>query len=278
MSRSRGDAPALRLRPRPKYVALALTAVQRGVAYRGTTLLNLVASLVWVAVLYYLWRTVYAGAPSIEGYDWREMRTYILVAYAVNGLLGFYSAARMTNTIRTGEVATELTRPVDYLGSQLAQAGGAALVEGALSGGIAILLGLAFLDIAPPRSPLAAALFLASVCLGFLVKFLVSYLVALLCFRTTNAVGLIWAQTAVVNLFSGALIPLAFFPGWLRGVVLAMPFQGIVYTPASIYLGELEGGGLVGALGLQLFWVAALWALARALWAPSVRALDIQGG
>ncbi len=235
----------MRLRPRPKYLALVLTSVQRAVAYRGTTLLNLLSSLIWVAVLYSLWRTVFAEGTRIEGFDWREMRTYILVSYAVNALLSFYSLARMTNAIRTGEVAAELVRPADYLGMQLAQAFGAALIEGVL---------------------------------GFLVKFLVGYLVALLCFWTKNAIGLIWAQTALVNLFSGALIPLAFFPDWLRVFALATPFQGIVYTPVTIYLGKVRGLEMLGALGVQALWAAALWLLARLLWAPSVRALDIQGG
>ncbi len=271
-------APAMRLRPRPKYLALVLTSVQRAVAYRGTTLLNLLSSLIWVAVLYSLWRTVFAEGARIEGFDWREMRTYILVSYAVNALLSFYSLARMTNVIRTGEVAAELVRPADYLGMQLAQAFGAALIEGVLGSGIALLLGVLLLGIAPPASPLAALLFFASVWLGFLVKFLVGYLVALLCFWTKNAIGLIWAQTALVNLFSGALIPLAFFPDWLRVFALATPFQGIVYTPVTIYLGKVRGLEMLGALGVQALWAAALWLLARLLWAPSVRALDIQGG
>jgi ABC-2 type transport system permease protein len=268
----------MRLFPRTKYVSLALASIQRATAYRGTTLLNLVANLVWVAVMYYLWRTVFAQNTRVERFDWGEMRTYILVSYAVNALLSFGSVFRMTNTIRTGEIATELARPIDYLGNQLAQAFGAALVEGGLSGAIAFLLGLFLVGIAAPDSPSAAALFLLSVTLGFLIKFLLGYLTALLCFWTTNSIGLIWAQTAVINLFSGALIPLPFFPDWLKTIVLATPFPGIVYTPVAIYLGRIQGLELLGALGIQILWIGGLWLLARLLWGPSVRALDIQGG
>jgi ABC-type uncharacterized transport system permease subunit len=32
------------------------------------------------------------------------------------------------------------------------------------------------------------------------------------------------------------------------------------------------------ALGIQVLWVGVLWVLARLLWRPSLRALDIQGG
>jgi ABC-2 type transport system permease protein len=268
----------LRLAPRPKYRALAIAAVQRAIIYRGTTLLSLISDLVWVAVLYYLWRTIYAGQASLGSFDWRAMRTYIIVSYAVNALIRFSSAARMLGPIRTGEVAVDLLRPVDYMQSQLAQTLGAALVEGLLSSVIALLLGILVFEIAPPASPLAALLFLVSVGMGFLIKFLINFLVSLLCFWTTNGVGLIWAQMAITGIFSGALVPLQFLPGWLQTVALALPFQAIIYTPLTIYLGTADGLALWRALGVQVFWVLALWVLARRLWMPAVRALELQGG
>jgi ABC-2 type transport system permease protein len=272
------QATPLRLAPRPKYRALAIAAIQRAIAYRGTTLLSLLAGLVWVAVLYYLWRTVYADRPRLGSFDWSQMRTYILVSYAVSTLISFSSAARILSAVRTGDIAMELLRPVDYLLFQLAQTFGSALIEGLLGGAVALLLGFLLLGIAPPASALAGLLFLISVGLGFLIKFLITFLVALLCFWTKNGLGLIWAQTAVISLFSGALIPLQLLPGWLQTAALAAPFQGIVYTPVMLYMGALEGATRWWALGLQIFWVIALWGLARLMWMPALRALDLQGG
>lgn len=271
-------APSLRLEPRPKYLSLALAAAQRAIAYRGSTLLNLSANLVWAVALYYIWQTVFAANPKIGSFDWGRMRTYILVSYAVNQLLSFSSASRMMATIRTGEIANELIRPVDCLKAQLAQALGAAVIEGFLSSSIAILLGLLLLEAAPPYSSMAVSLFLLSVCLGFLIKFLISFIVALLCFWTLNSTGLLWAQTAVVNVFSGALIPLQFFPGWLKAIALGSPFQAIIHTPLAIYLGDVQSIALGQALAIQAVWVVVLWLLARLLWIPSIRALTVQGG
>jgi ABC-2 type transport system permease protein len=268
----------LRVAPRPKYRALAIAAIQRAIAYRGTTLLSLLSGLVWVAMLYYLWRTVYADRPRLGNFDWGQMRTYILVSYAVSALISFSSAARILSVVRSGDIAMELLRPVDYLLFQLAQSFGSALIEGLLGGVIALLLGFSLLEIAPPASASAALLFLFSVGIGFLIKFLITFMVALLCFWTKNGLGLIWAQTAVISLFSGALIPLQLLPGWLQSAALAAPFQGIVYTPVMIYMGAIEGAALWWSLGVQLFWVVALWRLARLMWMPAMRALDLQGG
>ena len=271
-------SPQLRLHPRPAYLTLALTAVQRAIAYRMTLFFSLVAGLIWVVVTYYLWRVVFSTRSQVGNFDWQTMRTYFLVSYAVNALLSWQTLSRMMRTIRTGEVAIDLLRPIDYFLAQLAQASGAAVIEGGLSSAIALILGILVLHIAPPVSPLATALFIVSVALGYLIKFLISFMVALLCFWTLNGVGLMWAQNALVNLFSGALIPLQLLPGWLRTVVLTAPFQAIVYTPLSIYLGTVQGAALWQAVAVQIGWIIGLWLLARWLWLPATRALEVQGG
>lgn len=264
----------LRMQPRARYLALLLTAAQQGVAYRGRTLLSLIGNGLWIVVVYYLWYAVFGNNTQIAGFDWASMRTYLVLSYAINALLAFSSTARLFGLVRTGDIASELLRPVDYLAAQLALATGAALVEGALSAVLAIAIGIFVVGVQPPASLGAAVLFVPSIMLGFLIKFLFTFLVSLLCFWTINSIGLIWAQTALVNLLSGALLPLAFFPDWLQPVVRWAPFSGIVATPLAIYQGQTGGA----ALGLQVGWVIVLWAMARAVWGPATRALDIQGG
>ncbi len=272
------SSQGMRLDPRPKYASVFLTALQQAMAYRGRTFLTFLANLIWVVMLYYLWQTVYAGSDSIQGFSWTQMRSYILLSYAIGMLLSFGSAARMMTPIRTGEIAQDLLRPLDYLYNQFAITLGAAVIEGGLSALVTLLLGVLVFDLLPPVSFAALLMFLISIVLGFLIKFLVTFLTALLCFWTINAIGLLWAQSAIINLFSGMLVPLAFFPAGLRTLAQWLPFQGIVYTPVMIYLGQIQGPALLQALSVQLVWVVILWVGARALWASAIRALDIQGG
>lgn len=90
--------------------------------------------------------------------------------------------------------------------------------------------------------------------------------------------GIAWMRAAITNFFSGALVPLAFFPGWLEKLSLLLPFQGIVYIPASIYLGRLEGLQALQSVGLQLLWIIVLWLGARLMWNWAVRQVTINGG
>lgn len=272
-------AADVRLTPRSGYLALATASMQRSVAYRNTTIMNLVSNLVWMVVLFHVWQSVYKSSPSaLHGYDWELMRTYLLVAFATNALLSLAVESEMFFSIGSGRVAVELMRPLDYMSARLAEALGAAAFEGAIAGAMAFSLGALVFGATPPASGLAALLFLPSVLLGFLVKFLLSFLIALLCFRTLNTKGLVWARAAVTDVLSGALVPLAFLPDWLHALAASAPFQAIIHTPVSVYLGRLEGDALWHALGAQLLWVAALWLLARVLWRPAVRVVTVQGG
>jgi ABC-2 type transport system permease protein len=82
----------------------------------------------------------------------------------------------------------------------------------------------------------------------------------------------------VVNLFSGAIVPLAFFPDALRPWLRAQPIAGLVDIPFSIYFGAIAGWGAAGAIALQFGWTAVLILAGRAWLARVMRRLVVQGG
>jgi ABC-2 type transport system permease protein len=80
------------------------------------------------------------------------------------------------------------------------------------------------------------------------------------------------------NLLSGGIVPLAFFPGWIRPALRFQPFAGLFDTPFRIYFGDLSGWGALSGFALQLGWTLVLvllgrWALGRVL-----GRLQVQGG
>jgi ABC-2 type transport system permease protein len=261
-----------------RYLSIARMALQQTLAYRGTAIFTVLILFLWIAILFSFWSSAYAGRDEIAGYTHRDMRTYILLAYAINALVGWRTARGMMSRIRTGEIVIDMIRPLNYRTMQLAHASGASVVEGAISFGIAIGLGLIFFDIRAPESPLAASLFVVTVVIGFVTKVLVIFLISLLTFWTLQGVGLMWAQQAVIAILSGTLVPLALLPGWIRVVAEVLPLRGIVATPVSIYLGTVSGWELAGLLALQAGWLAALWWVTDRAWVRAFRAVEIQGG
>jgi ABC-2 type transport system permease protein len=80
------------------------------------------------------------------------------------------------------------------------------------------------------------------------------------------------------SLFSGSIVPLAFFPDWAQPVLNALPFRGLMDIPFRLYVGDLPVSQMAPLLAQQLAWVAALVLLGRFLLARGMRRLVVQGG
>ncbi|MCA9835076.1 MAG: ABC-2 family transporter protein [Thermomicrobiales bacterium] len=271
-------AEQIRLEARPKYVSIALTSFQQAITYRITTLTNIALTFIWVFIIYYLWKAAFNEKQMIQGFTWDDMRTYVVLAYGINALIGWRISSNMMQTIRTGEILRDLTRPLNYCGSQLSIATGWAIVEGIISLILTIIVGMVFIGIQTPASVSAGLLFVLAVVLGFFTKALIVFSVSLLTFWTLNGVGISWSREAVINILSGTIIPLTMLPGWLQAVANVAPMRGIVNTPILLYLGKVEGWEAAKLLGLSAAWLVAMIFFANWAWQTAFNRVEIQGG
>ncbi len=266
----------VRTEPRPKYLSIAITTLQQAITYRITTMTNIALTFIWVFILYYLWKAAFNERAMIQGFTWDDMRTYVVLAYGVNALIGWRISANMMHTIRTGEILRDLTRPLNYCLNQLSMAAGAAMVEGVISLVLTLVVGLVFIGIRPPDSPEAAALFVIALVLGFFTKALMVFCMSLLMFWTLNGVGISWSRDAIINILSGTIVPLAMMPAWLQTVAKVAPMRGIISTPLMIYLGKAEGTEALKLLALSGGWLIALWFFANWAWQAAFNRVEIQ--
>jgi len=262
------------------YLGFAQRGFQRAITYRFQFWSELVINLLYMYIYVSLWRALYAHRGAVAGYGRPQLLTYIVVSQT---LITFQFTIRvwaaLEQKVRTGEVAIDLMRPVDFQGMTLATACGTALH----TLGTNMLPKLSLFALAGvlgrPASPLALALFPASAALGFLVLFGIEFLIGVSAFWLVEVRGLysvvMWGTA---GLFSGYFLPLEFFPRWLGAIAHALPFPAMVYTPAAIYAGSLTGMTAVTAVLGQLVWVAALFGAGRLLFGLAYRRLVVQGG
>jgi ABC-2 type transport system permease protein len=266
------------IRRRPRYLAVCLTAMQEATAYRFTAVFVVMLGFFWAFILYFLWEAAFTDTATIGGYTWPEMRTYIVVAFGINSLIGWNVAGPMQEAVRSGDIVLEMVRPLNYCGAQIARYLGYSTVEGAVALGLTVLIGVIFLGLQPPASPLSGALFVVALAGGFLTRALFLFLCSLLTFWVLSTAGIMWAQQAVTLVLSGAIVPVTLMPWWLQGVSNVLPLRGIVATPLAIYLGKATGPEMLGLVGLQIAWLVVLWLVADRTWRRAFRAVEIQGG
>ncbi len=261
-----------------KYWRHTALAMQETLAYRVTYIVNMFSMVVTYTVIFFVWSAVYAGNPDLEGYQWQEMKSYLIVSLFLSSLVSMSSEFRISRQIRTGNIAVELLRPADYQKASLAITLGYSISEGVLIAVACLGFALATGATVVPGNALAWLLFIVSVLLSMATKFLMVYVFGLASFWTTSLMGISWLRRGLTDFFSGALIPLALFPPTLQTVTDWLPFKAIVSIPANVFTGRLHGESLARDFAVACIWIAALWLLGRFVWSRAMRKVTIQGG
>jgi ABC-type uncharacterized transport system permease subunit len=261
----------------PAYLQIANLWLQMAYTYRVSLAMELVGVLLKIFLLKIVWTAVYAGRATVDGVELRHVISFITLANLQMWLIFPMLAWHIQERIREGQIALDLARPVPFLGQLLANQVGttAAFAPFML---VAVPLALIVGGMEPPASAGAALLYLISMALAYMVTALIGMLMGLIAFWTLQARGLQAIYEFVSQFFAGALVPLWFFPPALRQVADWLPFQAQAFIPLSLYMGQAPPQGIAGALGLQLFWVAALFGIAWLIWQRAMRRVIIQGG
>jgi ABC-2 type transport system permease protein len=120
--------------------------------------------------------------------------------------------------------------------------------------------------------------FAISTVLSFCINTELNLLTGITTFFLYNNSGLIRAKRVVIDLFSGLLLPISFFPGWAQDIMKYLPFQGISYIPSMIFTNGFSHQQVMEALSQQLIWVILLILPIQLLWFWAKKQLIIQGG
>ncbi|GAA1752815.1 ABC transporter permease [Luedemannella helvata] len=260
-----------------KYVTLAKMQARAVLAYRLNFVLSLFALMFQLFAMLAIWGVMLGSGRTLEGFDWPHMKAYLLVGFLCGALVSQAADWRMAGRIQDGMVAIDLTKPVDYQGARFAEVVGGAWTEIAMA--LVVCAGvIAFTGPVPGPGWSGGSLFVLSLLAVLPLRFLIVYLSALACFYTQNYLGVHWARLVIVSLFSGALVPLVFFPQWLQSTAAVLPFASMAATPSLVYIGQLRGTEALVMIATQFGWVVVLWLLARLIFRHAIKRVTIHGG
>ena len=259
------------------YLSLFVRALKANFAYRASTVTSLITAVFMYAVPLLVWRQVYAQNPNIA-ISKAKMFPYLLLACCVNYALGMSVEFRIGQRIRSGLIATDLLKPIDFQLSQGIQSVSDGLFNGAL-GMVVFLCGYIILGSNIfPASALSFGLFIVSFLLAFLIQYFICFVFVQGAFYTYSGYGIFAARGALHQTFSGMAAPLALYPPFLKTAGEWLPFRHTIYTPVSIYMGWAQDAEAFSLILQQAVWVLGLWALGKILMVQSLKQLEVQGG
>ena len=243
------------------HVAVATRAFRRYSTYRAATLAGIFTNSVFGVIYSFAYLALWKANPTAGGYDARDAVTYVWLGQALLMTIALWGGGTtddLAERIRTGDVAIDLYRPVGILGWYLAGDLGRAAYQLLTRGVGPLLVGVLAFDIALPTSVLTAGAFAVSLVLAVVVSFGIRFLVASTAFWLLDQSGVKVMTGAFAIFFSGLMLPLVLFPGWLGTLARALPWASYVQVPADIWLGKHAGGDLALALGFQVMWAVVL--------------------
>jgi ABC-2 type transport system permease protein len=254
-------------------------------AFRLRYWTGIITYLINVTVYYFIWKAVYGPAAqalgaggTIAGYDLGQMITYVAVGWIIRSFYWNTIDQEMSYEVLDGKIAMELIKPVSVQWMWFSRAMGESVFRlGMLTLPTAVVIVLLF----PVRLPASAAhfaLFASAVLGSFFLMGAINFMIGTCAIQLKSILALIRAKYWLIELLSGLLIPVAFFPAQVRAVMAWLPFQHIASTPLQIYLGKLTPGEAALALATQWAWVAALLFLADRWWHVSLKKITIHGG
>jgi ABC-2 type transport system permease protein len=259
------------------YGSFFIRCLKGSFAYRATTITNLLTTATAYSITIMIWRQVYTQNSALT-IPKQQMFVYLLLAGCINYALGMSIEFRIGNRIRTGQIATDLLKPVDFQISQGIQS----ISDGFFNGAMGIIVFLCGFSVFGtqvfPASASALGLAVVSFLLSFMIMYGIGFLFVQGAFYTYSGYGIFASRNALQLTFSGVSAPLDYYPPLLRTITEWLPFRHTIYTPISIYLGWAKDNDAYSLLLQQTAWVLGLFMVGRLIMKQAIKQLEVQGG
>lgn len=263
------------------YLPFARSQFQSELAYKGNTIMYFCGQGILLTVTFFLWKAIYSSSSDaiMEGFSFNEMIVYILMALITNIIISSDVSYIVSREVKDGSIAINLIRPINYSIRMMFQTLGSILFNFILVFILAFtIITVVFYNLEGSLNIGNIIFYFISTALSMALTFYYSYCFGLLAFKITNMWGLSQIMQAIFRLFSGSLIPLAFFPNVISTIFNYLPFSSMISTPTLIYLGKLSEGELIKGLLIQVVWLLIFIGISKWMWNKLIKQLTILGG
>jgi ABC-2 type transport system permease protein len=235
-------------------------------AYRAEIIIWMLTGMIPLIML-----AVWIGKAQAEGgavgeFTPQRFAAYFLAAWISGQFVVAWVSWELDYQIRQGVLSPKLLRPLHPFWEHFASHVTERLVRMPFMV-IIIVIGLLLVPgtrITPGVGHVLV--YLLSIGLAFLIRFLIAYIIGVIAFWWDQAVALDELYFTIAAFLTGSFAPLDLYPAWARAVIEWTPFPYIIYYPVQILNGTIAAADMARVVGVQALWVLAFTLLLRGLW------------
>ena len=253
------------------YVQQFRTTMAMMFQYRASLFIWMIGQVLEPLVYLIVWSVISKGSGgSVGSFTTAEFASYFIVLMLVNQFTYTWIMYEFEYRIRQGILSSALLKPVHPIHSDIADNVSSKVLTLPLMVVIAIGLALSFqASIAPPIW--AAVMFVPSLLLAFLVRFILEWTLAQAAFWTTRVSAVNQTYFILLLFLSGQIAPLALLPHSIQVIAKILPFYWVIGFPVELLLGRASTSDALVGLGAQTAWLAIAIAALRVTWRAGVK-------
>ena len=263
-----------------KYLTLTRAGIIEALQFRLSLVVMIIGNLLYLIVVYFLWKAIYASAGTdvVNGMTFNDTLLYLVLATALFNFMEMYIVWEIGRSIQSGRIVLDLLKPIEYRKYMFWSYSGSFITQFILTF-LPTFIVVTIVTHGAIHIGLNLIYFVLSVVMAVSINYSIDFIVGTICLYTESIWGINIMKQIIVLLFSGATIPLAFFPEALKKVVYFLPFQSIYDAPLSILLNSNpQPKILLITFGTQFLWCSVMMIISKLFWKSSLRHITVNGG
>lgn len=260
------------------YLALVKIRFQSLLQYRAAALAGFGTQLFWGFIRIMIFQAFYLSTKQVMPMSSEDTITYIWLGQAFLLIVPWNIDREMWETIRTGNVAYELVRPVDCYWYWFSKAFAFRTAPVILRAIPLFILAIPFFGMGVPPGIFNLLVFFPVLFTAALLSSAITVLINISLFWTVSGEGIYRLVPSFMMMFSGLIVPLPLMPEWLQFIIRILPFRGIIDSPFRLYIGHIPPAAFPEILLHQLIWIIIIVFTGRLLLSRGIRKITIQGG
>jgi ABC-2 type transport system permease protein len=186
-----------------KYLTLTRAGIIEALQFRLSFLVMIIGNLLYLIVIYFLWKAIYASAGTdvVGGMTFSDTLIYLVLATALYNFMEMYTVWEIGRNIQSGKIVLDLLKPMEYRRYLFWSYSGSFVTQFFLTF-LPTFIAVSILTHGAISFGVNLPLFVVSVIMAISINYSIDFIVGTICLYTESIWGINIMKQVIVLLLS----------------------------------------------------------------------------